>query len=109
MSESHIALRTRLSREDVAGLIEALQESLEDGRVEIQKGGDSFCLDVPRVLDFEVEGGVEGGRAFFRMDLSWFTERPDVPDIAMPDPSPLRVRGRDTESADAPREDIPEE
>ncbi|MDL2272062.1 amphi-Trp domain-containing protein [Desulfovibrio sp. OttesenSCG-928-I05] len=85
MSESRISLQTRLSREDVAGLIEALLESLKEGRIDVQKSDAMLTLDVPRVLDLEMEGGFEDGRAFFRMDMSWFASRPDVPGIAMPD------------------------
>ena len=85
MDESRIALQTRLSREDVAGLIEALLDSLKEGRSGVQKSDASLSLEVPRVLDLEMEGGYEGGRAFFRMDLSWFASRPEVPDISMPE------------------------
>lgn len=85
MDDRHIGLQTRLSREDVAGLIEALVESLKEGSIGIHKGGEDLDLDVPRVLDLDMEGGNKDGRAFFRVELSWLAVRPDVPDISMPE------------------------
>jgi amphi-Trp domain-containing protein len=85
MRKQCIGLQTRLSREDVAGLIEALLEGLKEGRINIPKSDASLCLDVPRVLNMALEGGLENDRTVFRMELSWLAERPDVPDITMPE------------------------
>lgn len=82
MSQKNITLCTRLTRADVAGLIEALVESLKEGTLKIQKSDDSRILEVPRVVDLEVEGGEIGDRTVFRMEVSWRTNPPEIPDEA---------------------------
>lgn len=82
MSQENITLCTRLTRADVAGLIEALVESLKEGTLKIQKSDDSRTLEVPRVVDLEVEGGEVGDRTVFRMEVSWRTNPPEIPDEA---------------------------
>lgn len=82
MSQENITLCTRLTRADVAGLIEALVESLKEGTLKIQKSDDSRTLEVPRVVDLEVEGGEVGDRTVFRLEVSWRTNPPEIPDEA---------------------------
>ena len=80
MSEKELAFTTRLTREDVAGVIEALVEGLKDGHLKIHKSNESLELDVPRVIDLDVEAKVSDERARFAMEVSWRTNRAENPD-----------------------------
>ena len=84
MDGNDITLRTRLAREDVAGLIEALVESLKEGRVTVQKSDSSLSLDVPRVVDMDVRAGVREEWTQFSIELSWRTNPPEIPDVDIP-------------------------
>ena len=80
MSERRLGFTTRLTREDVAGVIEALVEGLKDGRLKIHKSNEALELDVPRVIDLEVEATVCAERARFAIEVSWRTNRAENPD-----------------------------
>lgn len=80
MTKKELEFSTRLTREDVAGLIEALIEGLKDGRLKIQKSGESLELDVPRVIDLEIEASIDDERAEFEIEVSWRTNRAENPD-----------------------------
>lgn len=82
MSRNNITLCTRLTRADVAGLIEALVESLKEGTLKIQKSDDCRILEVPRVVDLLMEGDETGERSLFRLEVSWRTNPPEIPDEA---------------------------
>ena len=81
MSERVLEFTTRLTREDVAGVIEALVEGLKDGRLKIHKSDEALELDVPRVIDLEVEAKVSEERAKFEIEVSWRTNRAENPDL----------------------------
>ena len=80
MSERVLAFTTRLTREDVAGVIEALVEGLKDGHLKIHKSNEALEMDVPRVIDLEVEAMLNDERATFAMEVSWRTNRAENPD-----------------------------
>lgn len=80
MTHDPITLNTRLTRADVAGLIEALVESMKEGCLKVQKSDACCTLDVPRVVDLEVEAGEKGDRTVFRIEVSWRTNPPEIPD-----------------------------
>ena len=82
MSQENITLCTRLTRADVAGLIEALVESLKEGTLKVQKSDACCTLEVPRVVDLEVEAGEVDDRTIFRLEVSWRTNPPEIPDEA---------------------------
>ncbi len=88
MGKDAITLSTRLTRADVAGLVEALVEGLKEGSLRVQKSDACLTLDVPRVVDLEIRAGQEAERTVFRVDVSWRTEKPDIPDVDMPDDCP---------------------
>ena len=50
---------TRLTREDVAGLLEALNEGLKNGELKVLKSSESLEMDVPRVIDLAVEASLD--------------------------------------------------
>ena len=81
MSERVLEFTTRLTREDVAGVIEALVEGLKDGHLKIHKSDEALELDVPRVIDLEVEAKVSEERAKFEIEVSWRTNRAENPDL----------------------------
>ncbi len=85
MSDDAITLSTRLTRADVAGLIEALTEGLKEGCLKVQKSDACLSLEVPRVVDLEIWAGTEEERSVFRIDVSWRTVKPRIPDVDMPD------------------------
>lgn len=80
MSEKELEFTTRLTREDVAGVIEALVEGLKNGRLKIHKSDEVLEMDVPRVIDLEVEAKVSHERAKFEIEVSWRTNRAENPD-----------------------------
>ena len=82
MSERVLEFATRLTREDVAGVIEALVEGLKNGHLKIHKSDEALELDVPRVIDLEVEAKVSEERAKFEIEVSWRTNRAENPDLA---------------------------
>ncbi len=84
MNNEAITLCTRLTRADVAGLIEALVEGMKEGCLKVQKSDECLCLAVPRVVDLEIRAGHEDERTVFRVDVSWRTEKPEIPDVDMP-------------------------
>ena len=73
---------TRLTREDAAGVIEALIEGLKEGRLKIQKSGETLELEVPRVVDLEIEAELTPDRAEFEIEVSWRPNREENPDVA---------------------------
>ena len=82
MTKRKLDFATRLAREDVAGLIEALVEGLKDGVIKVQKSGEFLVLEVPRVVDLEIKATVSDDRAEFVIDVSWRTNRAENPDTA---------------------------
>ena len=85
MSEKKLKFTTRLTREDVAGVIEALVEGLKDGLLKIHKSDEVLELEVPRVVDLEVEAKVSDERAEFEIEVSWRTNREENPDLPSAD------------------------
>ena len=87
MGGKELEFTTRLTREDVAGVIEALVEGLKDGHLKIHKSNEALELEVPRVIDLEIEAKVSDERAKFEIEVSWRTNRaenPDAPDESTP-------------------------
>ena len=82
MVKQKLEFVTRLTREDVAGLIEALVEGLKDGVLKVQKSGETLALDVPRVVDLEMGAAISDERAEFAINVSWRTNRAENPDTA---------------------------
>lgn len=80
MAHRKLEFSTRLTREDVAGLIEALVEGLKDGVLKVQKSGETLELEVPRVVDLEIEAEINEERAEFEIEVSWRTNRAENPD-----------------------------
>lgn len=81
MTKRALEFTTRLTREDVAGLIEALNEGLKNGELKVLKSGDSLEMAVPRVIDLEVEASIDDERASFQFQISWRTNRAENPDL----------------------------
>lgn len=86
MEKRELEFTTRLTREDVAGLVEALIEGLKDGRLKVQKSDDVLELDVPRVVDLKIEAEIDDERAEFEIEVSWMTNRADTDTV--PDETP---------------------
>lgn len=84
MERREIEFSTRLTREDVAGVIEALIEGLKDGKLQIKKSNEALELEVPRVVDLEVEASIDEERAEFEIEVSWRTNRAENPDLPLP-------------------------
>lgn len=97
MEKRELEFSTRLTREDVAGLIEALIEGLKDGCLKVQKSDDVLELDVPKVVDLKIEAEIDDERAEFEIEVSWLTNRAGSPDT-VPDESPVLpvAEGKDT-------------
>lgn len=96
MAKRELEFTTRLTREDVAGVIEALIEGLKDGLLKVQKSNEVLELEVPRVVDLEVEAKIDDERAEFEIEVSWRTNRaenPDAPaDAQSPPPAPAKKK-----------------
>ncbi|SHN63403.1 amphi-Trp domain-containing protein [Desulfovibrio litoralis] len=71
---------TRLTRDDVAGLIEAMAESIKEGHVKVQKSGEQLTLEAPRVIDFEVNASRSSERSSLVLEISWRNKPIEVPD-----------------------------
>ena len=82
MVKRKLEFATRLTREDVAGLIEALVEDLKDGVLKVQKSGETLACEVPRVVDLEMGAAISDERAEFTIHVSWRTNRAENPDTA---------------------------
>ena len=80
MAMGTLEFSTRLTREDVAGVVEALIEGLKDGALKVHKSGETLELEVPRVIDLEVEASEDEERAEFSITVSWRTNRAENPD-----------------------------
>jgi amphi-Trp domain-containing protein len=80
MAKRKLKFVTRLTREDVAGRVEALVEGLKDGVLKVQKSGETLALEVPRVVDLEIEAAISDERAEFAIEVSWRTNRAENPD-----------------------------
>jgi amphi-Trp domain-containing protein len=118
MDKKELEFTTRLTREEVAGWIEALIEDLKDGRLEVRKSDEVLMLDVPRVIDLEVEASIDDEKAEVEVEISWRTNRaenPDLPPAAEPKTAvrPLELEAdaeeddEDDEDEDAPFDDDP--
>jgi amphi-Trp domain-containing protein len=81
MDKKELEFTTRLTREEVAGWIEALIEDLKDGRLEVRKSDEVLVLDVPRVIDLEVEASIDDEKAEVEVEISWRTNRAENPDL----------------------------
>jgi amphi-Trp domain-containing protein len=74
---------TRLTRDDVAGIMEAMMEGMREGLLKVQKSDETLEMVVPRVIDFDVRAAVDKDRARCALEISWRPNReenPDVPD-----------------------------
>lgn len=80
MAKQELTFTTRLTREDVAGIVEAMIEGLKEGLLKVQKSGESLELEVPRVVDLEVQASLSPERAVFDIEVSWRCNRPEIPD-----------------------------
>jgi amphi-Trp domain-containing protein len=80
MRNKNITLSTRLTRADVAGIVEALVEGLKEGTLKVQKSDMDYTLEAPRVVDLEIEAGEIDERTVFRLEISWRTNPPEIPD-----------------------------
>lgn len=109
MSEKELEFTTRLTREDVAGVIEALVEGLKDGRLKIHKSNEALELEVPRVVDLEIEAKVSKERAKFEIEVSWRTNRAENPDAPEGDPSPQAAAKSKKKAASAEKAKVPAE
>ncbi len=78
--EKKLEFTTRLTREDAAGIIEALVEGLKEGLLTVHKSGDSVTMEVPRVIDMEIEATYKPHKAKFELELSWRPNREENPD-----------------------------
>lgn len=78
--EKKLEFTTRLTREDAAGIIEALVEGLKEGLLTVHKSGDTVTMDVPRVIDMEIEATYKPHKAKFELELSWRPNREENPD-----------------------------
>ena len=81
MTKRSLEFTTRLTREDVAGLLEALNEGLKNGELKVLKSSESLEMDVPRVIDLAVEASLDEERASFQFQISWRTNRAENPDL----------------------------
>lgn len=88
MAKRELEFTTRLTREDVAGLVEAMVEGLKDGCLKVQKSNEYLELQVPRVVDLKIEAEIDDERAEFEIEVSWRTNRAENPDLA-PEGLPL--------------------
>lgn len=71
----NIELNTRLSREDVAGILEAFSEGLKEGSLNVQKSSGFLKLDVPKFFDLEIKAMHDNDDASFQITGSWRTDR----------------------------------
>lgn len=88
MAGKKLEFSTRLTREDVAGVIEALIEGLKDGHLRVQKSDEVLHMAVPRVVDLEIEAEIDDERAEFEIEVSWRTNRAENPDNPPEDTAP---------------------
>ncbi|MDR2124926.1 MAG: amphi-Trp domain-containing protein [Desulfovibrio sp.] len=87
-----LEILTRLTREEVAGLVEGLLDGLKDGHFKIQKGGEQMELPVPRVVDMTIAAKSDEERTEFSIDVSWRTHRAESPDNVPDEPAERRKR-----------------
>lgn len=78
--EEELEFTTRLTREDVAGLIEAMAESLKEGLFKVQKSDNQLILQPPRVVDLEVHAVRNTERSSFMFEVSWRNKPIEVPE-----------------------------
>lgn len=78
--EEELEFATRLTREDVAGLIEAMAESLKEGLFKVQKSDNQLILQSPRVVDLEVRAVRSTERSSFMFEVSWRNKPIEVPE-----------------------------
>ncbi|MDR1945755.1 MAG: amphi-Trp domain-containing protein [Desulfovibrio sp.] len=92
MPAHELEILTRLTREEVAGLVEGLLDGLKDGRFKIQKSGEQMEVDVPRVVDMKIAAKSDEERTEFVIDVSWRTHRAESPDNVPEEPAGSRKR-----------------
>lgn len=78
--EEELEFSTRLTREDVAGLIEAMAESLKEGLFKVQKSDNQLILEAPRVVDLDVRAVRNTERSSFMFEVSWRNKPIEVPE-----------------------------
>ena len=74
---------TRLTRDDVAGIMEAMMNGMREGLLKVQKSDETLEMIVPRVIDFDVRAALDRDRARCALEISWRPNREENPD--MPD------------------------
>lgn len=90
--EEELEFSTRLTKEDVAGLIEAMAESLKEGLFKVQKSDSQLILQSPRVVDLEVRAARNSERSSFMFEVSWRNK-------------PIEVSEEPTSPAESPDQD----
>jgi amphi-Trp domain-containing protein len=84
-----LAFTTRLTRDDVAGLMEAMMDGLRNGLLKVHKSDETMEMPVPRVIDLEVRAALDKDRARCLMEVSWRPHREENPDVPDADEVPL--------------------
>ncbi|MDR2668629.1 MAG: amphi-Trp domain-containing protein [Desulfovibrio sp.] len=87
-----LEILTRLTREEVAGLVEGLLDGLKDGNFKMQKGGEQIELQVPRVVDMTITAKSDEEKTAVSIDVSWRTHRAETPDNVPEEPAGRRKR-----------------
>ncbi len=91
-----LSLSTRLTRDDVAGILEAIVESLKEGLLKVRKSDKTLELQVPKVVDLEIEAEQHGDKAEFEIEISWRIKPGEVPE----EPAAVKAAGKAAKDAD---------
>lgn len=95
--DKKVELQTRLNREDVSGIFEALSEGLKEGILKVNKSGETLDLPVPCYVDLDIVASYSETRASFALDISWRPNKASVTDYPSEECSKSKPL-KDTES-----------
>jgi amphi-Trp domain-containing protein len=88
-----LAFTTRLTRDDVAGIMEAMMDGMREGLLKVQKSDETLEMAVPRVIDLEVRAALDNERARCALEVSWRPHREENPDVPDADEAQFREIG----------------
>lgn len=80
MKKDKITQHQRAKREEVAGYLEDLVNSLRSGKIVVEQNGHFVSLSLPELLEIEMEARQKKGKGAIALEISW--KEPEVPEEA---------------------------
>jgi amphi-Trp domain-containing protein len=71
MKKDKITQHEKAERQEVAGYLEALLNSLRNGKIVVEQNGNFISLHLPEILEIEIEARQKKEKSSFTIEISW--------------------------------------